>query len=235
VRQAEETLRRRLLAVPHLTVQADPVAALDGVGSRFAWRNVIATAPTFRRAHLEWLEVPGRLAVLHLCVFPHLDDATPVFGFDVVAGHARISGMFLDLSPTLAAPPRPGLSELVGAAALTGFAQPRGRPEWGDVFSDDFLAIRPQDADEAVRVVALADRAFAGLLAALSRPARGVADVAAVTAGQAHYAAAQRRNTHTLRVLSNLVGATAAACFVTESLFPDPRDQDRIALASQLS
>lgn len=222
LRAAAAALEARLCAMPGLREAPDPVAGLPGEGERFRWRNLIAAAPAFRRAHLEWLEVPGRLAVLHLCIFPHLEDATPVLGFDVVAGHARVTGAFLDLSPVVPGPPRPSLADLVGADALAGFAEPRARPDWGDIFSAEFLAVRPDGPAELARVLDLAEQALDGTLAHLAAGRGRGADPDAVAEGQAAYVAGQRRNEHTPRMLAGLVGAEAARRFVEDHLFPAP-------------
>ncbi|RYI98576.1 MAG: hypothetical protein EON47_19210 [Acetobacteraceae bacterium] len=107
IRAAAAAFRTKLLHVPGLRREEDPAAGIQGIAGPVLWRNLIGRAPGFRRAHLEVLEVPGRLLVLHCCIFPHLDDASPVFGFDVVAGPTRVTGLFLDLSPVLPGDPVP--------------------------------------------------------------------------------------------------------------------------------
>jgi hypothetical protein len=223
VRAAETALRRTLTDLPALRHLPDPASDIPGLAPSVAWRNLILTGPAFRRAHLEWLEVPGRLAVLHLCIFPHLRDPSPILGFDVVAGQARISGIFLDLSPVVTPSPRPGLADLVAPAALDGFTEPRVRPVWGDIFSPDFLAIRPHGDAEVARAIALADRALAGLLGVVAGESAG-GDARAIAAGQTRYVLAQRRNPHTARMLAGLIGEPAARQFVVRSLFPDPAE-----------
>jgi hypothetical protein len=222
LRAAASALKASLMSVPGLRLETDPAEELDGLGQRFVWHNLIGAAPAFRRAHLEWLEVPGRLAVLHLCIFPQLDDTAPIFGFDVIGGQARVTGLFLDLSPVLAAAPRPSLAGLLGATALRGFAEARARPDWGDVFSDAFLAIRPHSAAELGRGIALAQQALAGMLERLGSGQHRGADRKAVLAGQTRYVEAQRCNIHTQRMLAGLIGEAHATRFVTQSLFPLP-------------
>jgi hypothetical protein len=206
--------------VPGLRREEDPAAGIEGIAGPVVWRNLIGQAPAFRRAHLEVLEVPGRLLVLHCCIFPHLDDSSPIFGFDVVAGPARVTGVFLDLSPVLPDAPVPRLGP------LTGFAERRARPDWGDIFSEDFLAIRPADAAELTRATLVAGAACEAMLARLVGGHGRGAPVAQVRAGQARYIAGQRRNPHTQRMLAGLVGAGPAARFIEEALFPAPPGVD---------
>lgn len=217
--------------MPGLRREEDPAAGIQGIAGPVLWRNLIGRAPGFRRAHLEVLEVPGRLLVLHCCIFPHLDDASPVFGFDVVAGPARVTGLFLDLSPVLPGDPVPRLGP------LAGFAERRARPDWGDIFSDDFLAIRPADAAELTRATMVAGAACEAMLARLVAGHGRGAPAERVRAGQARYVAGQRRNPHTQRMLAGLVGVEPAARFIAEALFPEPPgvdaavDQRALALA----
>jgi phycocyanobilin:ferredoxin oxidoreductase len=206
--------RARLSAEPGCT--DIPVPPVPTARNDLCWENTLLRATTFRRAHVETLNVPGRVSVLHVCVFPHYDDPAPVFGFDMVAGPARITGIFLDLSPVTARPPCPRLRDVVDPAALARFATRRAPPGWGDIFSADLLAIRPLDLGEARRAVALAETALDGLLTATRQPAAAVS----AAAGQARYIAGQRRNEHTLRMLEGFIGEAPARRFIDTVLFP---------------
>ena len=188
------------------------------------WSNLLLSGRLFRHAHVEMLHIPGRLGVLHVCLFPPLDDASPIFGFDMIAGPARVTGIFLDFSPVVdgvvddVVGGGPSLAKALGAASLASFAEKRVLPDWGDIFSPDVLAVRPVDAAEIGHAIALARQALACWLSAPERPLR--APSAAIAAGQARYIAGQRRNEHTLRMLSGLIGAGPARRFIDEVLFP---------------
>lgn len=160
--------------------------------------------------------MPGRLSVLHVCIFPQLDDPAPIYGFDMIAGPARVTGIFLDLSPVLCGPPTLRLPEVADAGALARFSAPRSLPDWGDIFSPDVLAIRPADLDEVAQAIALAHQALDGLLAR----AQIVSVDPRIAEGQARYIAGQRRNEHTARMLAGFVGAEPARQFIDEVLFP---------------
>jgi hypothetical protein len=124
--------------------------------------------------------------------------------------------MFLDLSPVRPGPPLPRLADF---GDLNAFPERRARPDWGDVFSEDFLAIQPRDDSERDRALRLTERAFAGWIDALAIAAPP-ADATEVAAGQNRYAAAQRRNEHTFRMLAGFIGAAPARRFIDEALFP---------------
>jgi phycocyanobilin:ferredoxin oxidoreductase len=181
------------------------------------WDNLLLRSHRFRRAHVETLDVPGRLCVLHVCVFPPLSDATPIFGFDVVAGCARVTGIFLDLSPVVSAPDILRLRDVVHPEALAGFAIRRPPPEWGGIFSADLLAIRPSGLDEVRRAIDLARQALDAVLMA---PPQAAGSAGEAAAGQSRYIMQQRRNDHTLRLLAGFIGPEAARRFIDEVLFP---------------
>jgi phycocyanobilin:ferredoxin oxidoreductase len=228
---AADWFAARLRADPGCASCAMP--AFGGTPEGVRWSNTLLASPRFRQGHVETLDVPGRLGVLHVCLFPRLDDPAPIFGFDMIAGPARVTGIFLDLSPVLAEWPAPCLGAIVDPARLANFAEKRALPPWGDIFSADMLAVRPVDQTEVDRAIVLAREALDGWLARVDVARVDVArvDVARVdrgrpvapsviAAGQARYVDAQRRNDHTWRMLSGLIGAEPARRFIDEILFP---------------
>ncbi len=194
---------------------------VPGERSGLQWDNTLLTAPLFRRAHIEALQVAGRISVLHVCVLPHYCDSVPIFGFDIVAGPSRTTGIFLDLSPVAA--------DTRWRPRLPRFDCPRPRPDWGDIFSADFLAIRPVNLTEVESAMDLAVRVLRDYL---DRPR----DTPPFDAWQSQmrYIRGQRRNLHTARMLASLVGEATARRFIDQVLFPlepDPvqqRDRPRI-------
>jgi hypothetical protein len=190
---------------------------------KLLWRNRLFAAGAFRRAHVELLEIMDHFAVVHVCVLPHLYSIAPIFGFDMIAGTAQATGIFLDFSPVTPAPPRPALADIVPADARAAFSQTRARPEWGAIFSPDFFAIRPRGPDEISEALRLSLNAFEFYLATIN--AAGAAPCPAdplVLRGHAAYACAQRQNPHTVRMLARYVGGDAARRFVDDVLFPMP-------------
>jgi hypothetical protein len=186
------------------------------------WENAIFAGPLLRRAHVELFEVEALFSVVHVCIFPHLSDPAPIFGFDMIGGRAQATGAFLDFSAATPAPPVPALGDAVPQAAIAGFAHRRERPDWGDIFSADFLAIRPASPGEAEAVLGIARAALLYYLQALSENPARQTDDAAVAGGQAAYVQGQRLNPHTLRMLARYTGEAAARRFIDDVLFPLP-------------
>lgn len=62
--------------------------------------DIVFTSPNYRRAHISIVDAreTKKLWLLHTTVFPHLDDPSPIYGFDIVAGPTRVSGAFHDFS-----------------------------------------------------------------------------------------------------------------------------------------
>ncbi|HEX2943077.1 MAG TPA: hypothetical protein VHO91_18645 [Rhodopila sp.] len=202
-----------------------PLPEADTPPGGIVWENTLLRSPTFRRAHVEVMLVANRVGVLHVCVFPNWDDPTPIFGFDMIAGPSRVSGIFLDLSPVLPGVLCPSLRDAVGSAALDSFAVRRALPEWANIFSGDMLAVRPINDDEIKHALTLAEWVLDGILSVLSATTGRL--VEAIVAGQNRYCAAQRQNEHTVRMLGSFIGPAAARRFVDQVLFPIelPRDQ----------
>jgi hypothetical protein len=61
------------------------------------WENRTWTSSVFRRAHIETIDVRNdkKLWIMHCCIFPHLDDSSPIFGIDVIAGKKKLPVTFL--------------------------------------------------------------------------------------------------------------------------------------------
>ena len=195
------------LAAPRLPVH----------GKELRWRNWLFESALFRRAHVELFEIPAHFAVVHLCVLPHIGDPAPIFGFDMIGGRAQATGIFLDFSAVAQRADTPVLSDVISQAERSQFMEPRAAPDWGHVFSPDFFAIKPADPAEITAALILARRGLNHYLRHLG--GCRIADPA-IIAGQSAYALAQRRNPHTVRMLTRYVGAEAARDFVEEILFP---------------
>jgi phycocyanobilin:ferredoxin oxidoreductase len=191
-------------------------AAAEGTLRRpIAWRNTVVRTPALRRLHVEYFAIPGEIAVLHACAFPHLDQALPIYGFDVIAGQDRATGCFLDLSPTV-----PEADPLIAAWAdglephRAALGTQRVLPEWTAIFSPRVIAVRPADAPAFQAGLDLGAATLRCLLPATR------CDPAAMAAAQARYIEGQRRNDRTRRMLAGCIGADLADAFITECLFP---------------
>jgi len=86
------------------------VQLLQGIGpavdhpsnppTTFGWHSYIHSSDRVRRAHVDIIDAreTHKLWIMHCCIFPHVNDNSPIFGFDIISGPSRISGAFLDFS-----------------------------------------------------------------------------------------------------------------------------------------
>jgi phycocyanobilin:ferredoxin oxidoreductase len=167
---------------------------------------------------VETLTLKDRISVLHVCIFPHFDDPSPIFGYDIIAGASKVTGIFLDLTGSLDQIPTPRLRDAIVSFGNIKFAQKRELPEWGMIFSPDIIAIRPV-SDAELRISTEVALHALGLLLTAPRERDGSL-AEEIKAGQRQYADAQRRNQHTFRMLSNIFGKECAVHFIENILFP---------------
>lgn len=200
-----DDLARSFLRIIGSTPGVTPVPTKD-----YGWENHRYSSPTFRMAHVEVFN-RDRFMVLHCCVFPHVDDPSPIFGFDAIAGDSKVTGLFMDLSPTGLGPQRPFTDIAV--------ASQRVRPPWGRIFGDNWIACRPE-RDEFDMICGESTRVLSRYLGTLGRDR---VDGHVIADMQDRYCLQQRRNEHTLRAIRNLLGEELAREFVTEVLFPTTR------------
>ena len=66
------------------------------------WINRVWCNKNVRRAHIDVVDARESkgLWMMHVCVFPVLNNDAPVYGFDVIAGKNKMTGAFHDFSPT---------------------------------------------------------------------------------------------------------------------------------------
>ena len=172
----------------------------------YGWENHRWTSPQFRMAHVEIFN-QDRFMVVHCCVFPHVTDPAPIFGFDAIAGESKVTGLFFDLSPTV--------SKTAPFCNIQGLVN-RDRPEWGNIFSDHWVACRPTP-DQLEEIGTDAIRVLVEYLTTLRTDSGNTADI---EAAQDRYCLQQRQNEHTRRALINLIGSDLTEEFMTTVLFP---------------
>ena len=67
------------------------------------WINRVWQTEDCRRCHIDVVDARESkgLWMMHVCIFPNLDNNGPIYGFDVIAGKNKITGAFHDFSPLL--------------------------------------------------------------------------------------------------------------------------------------
>ncbi len=191
-------------------------------GERLTIENHCHQTPQFRKLHLELAQVGTGLDILHCVMFPRPEYALPIFGTDLVGSRAGISAAIADLSPVnldRSLPVR--YQQALSSLAPLHFSQPRALPEWGSIFSEFCLFVRPVGASEEDQFLHRVQE-FLTLhcqLATTELPLTSQPEITKVLAGQQNYCTQQQQNDKTRRVLEKSFGAEWTERYMNTMLF----------------
>ncbi|MCP6761841.1 MAG: phycocyanobilin:ferredoxin oxidoreductase [Fischerella sp. CENA71] len=193
-------------------------------GEKLIIENRCYQTPQFRKMHLELAKVGNMLDILHCVMFPRPEYDLPMFGCDLVGGRGQISAAIADLSPVNS---DHSLSESYTSALVAlpvaDFSQPRDLPEWGDIFSEFCMFVRPSSTEEETmflkRVEAFLDIHCQNAIASNQISPDKVTEI---IAGQHNYCTKQQQNDKTRRVLEKAFGSEWADNYMTTVLFDLP-------------
>jgi phycocyanobilin:ferredoxin oxidoreductase len=191
-------------------------------GEKLVIENHCYETPQFRKLHLELAQVGNGLDILHCVMFPKPDYALPIFGADLVGGRGAISAAIADLSPVNSERSLPThYREALSLLPELPFSQRRPLPEWGDIFSEFCLFVRPVGAEEEANFLKQAQQFLTVhcQIASAATPLASQQDRAEVLAGQQYYCKKQQQNDKTRRVLEKSFGAEWAERYMTTMLF----------------
>jgi len=187
------------------------------------WVNRVWRNDHVRRAHIDVVDARDTkgLWMMHVCVFPVLNNDAPIYGFDVIAGKNKMTGAFHDFSAsaTIDHPMIEGYKE-----AVADFIPSKQRelPEWAtNIFTDKMLAAgNVRTEEEAVAIIELALdnlRAYFDEVGEFT----GFGDTTLVQAAQNYYCHNQQQNPHTPNVMKSLgLNEADVDKFCTDMLFP---------------
>ncbi len=192
-------------------------------GERLVIENSCYQTPQFRKLHLELAQVGNGLDILHCVMFPKPAYALPIFGADLVGRQGvGISAAIADLSPVNRDRTLPGrYQQALSVLPEIPFTEPRALPDWGDIFSDYCLFVRPgspQEEDAFLNRV----KDFLVLhcqIACTESPLMSDSDITQVLAGQHHYCTKQQQNDRTRRVLEKSFGPEWTDRYMKTMLF----------------
>jgi phycocyanobilin:ferredoxin oxidoreductase len=188
------------------------------------WVNRVWTGELYRRAHVDVVdarETKG-LWMMHCCVFPHTNNPAPIFGFDVIAGKNKITGCFVDYSPT-SDQNHPMCEWFAGEVAKLEWRKERTLPDWAQrIFSPSMVAAgNVQDLHELAQIRELAEMCVYNYTETVMETAGKVPDN---TFEQNYYAQNQKQNPHTPRVMVSLgLSEEDVRVFIQDCLFPEIR------------
>jgi len=186
------------------------------------WVNRVWASDDYRRAHIDVVdarETKG-LWMMHCCVFPHTHNPAPIFGFDVIAGKNKITGCFIDYSPTVDHN-HPMVEYFAEEVSRYEWNKPRTLPEWAQrIFSKSMVAAgNVSDETELTQILKLAEILVDHYTSTVGETNNTVADT---TFEQNYYAQNQKQNPHTPKVMTSLgLNEEDVRVFIQECLFPE--------------
>lgn len=192
--------------------------------NRPGWVNRVWSSARYRRAHVDVVdarETKG-LWMMHCCVFPHVHNPAPIFGFDVIAGKNKITGCFYDYSPT-ADKDHPMCEWFAHEANKLEWRKERELPDWAKrIFSPNMVAAgNVQDETELEQIFAMAEAGVKHYVETVGETNHMIPDT---TWEQNFYAQNQKQNPHTPRVMTSLgLDEEDVRVFIQECLFPEIR------------
>lgn len=186
----------------------------------FTWPNHIFESDTIRRAHLDIVDMSlsKKLYMVHLCIFPHRNDSSPIFGFDLIAGPNKVTGAFHDFSPGY---DKNHIMVEHFANTVQGlqWSKKRELPEWArNIFSKYMVAAgNITDVNELDTIIELVK---GNLNYYLNNVGKTINDIDSYPS-QNYYCDNQRQNPHTPKVMESLgFERPIVNKFINECLFP---------------
>ncbi len=188
------------------------------------WVNRVWNSDRYRRAHIDVVdarETKG-LWMMHCCVFPHIHNPAPIYGFDVIAGKNKITVCFHDFSPA-GDSEHPLIDWFASEAAKLQWNKTRKLPEWAErIFTGSMIAAgNVQDENELAQIFDIANRSIKHYLNCVAESNFTHKNT---TLNQNYYCENQKQNPHTPKVMSSLgLDEEDVRVFIQECLFPEIR------------
>ena len=188
------------------------------------WINRVWANDSVRRAHIDVVDARNTkgLWMMHVCVFPTLDNGGPIYGFDVIAGKNKMTGAFHDFSPSSGGVDHPMIEAYRESVEDYIPSKQRELPEWAqNIFTDSMLAAgNVKTEEEAVEIIQIA---VANLRAYFEeiKDFCDTADTEDTIRAQNWYCYNQTQNPHTPRTMKSLgLPEEDVERFCTDMLFP---------------
>jgi phycocyanobilin:ferredoxin oxidoreductase len=188
------------------------------------WVNRVWVSKDYRRAHVDVVdarETKG-LWMMHCCIFPHIHNDAPIFGFDVIAGRNKITGCFYDYSA--AGNKEHAMMEwFAGESNRLEWNKTRKLPDWAErIFSPSMIAAgNVSNEEELEQIIAMAKEGIHHYLSTVGETNNTANNT---TEAQNYYCKNQKQNPHTPRVMVSLgLSEEDVKVFIHECLFPEIR------------
>lgn len=186
------------------------------------WVNRVWQSDRYRRAHVDVVDARESkgLWMMHCCIFPHLHNPAPIFGFDVIAGKNKITGCFYDYSPSEDRE-HPMLDWFADEAQKLEWVKTRKLPDWAErIFSPSMVAAgNVSDPAELEQIIAMAKTGIDHYLSVVAETNMTAGNV---SYSQNYYCENQKQNPHTPKVMVSLgLSEQDVRTFIQDCLFPE--------------
>ena len=187
------------------------------------WVNRVWANRDIRRAHIDVVDARNSkgLWMMHVCCFPALNNDSPIYGFDVIAGKNKMTGAFHDFSPSsnLEHPMIQGYYD-----SVSDFVPKKERelPQWAqNIFTNKMLAAgNVNTVEEAEQIINIAISNLEAYVVEVN-DSTGFGNLELTAAAQDYYCHNQQQNPHTPAVMKSLgLPEEDVEKFCTEMLFP---------------
>ena len=186
------------------------------------WVNKVWSSSIYRRAHIDVVDARETrgLWMMHCCIFPHLHNPAPIFGFDVIAGKSKITGCFYDYSPA-GDSEHPMLDWFAEEAQKLQWNKTRKLPDWAErIFSGSMIAAgNVNDEAELAQIFGIARKGINHYLDTVGETNNNAVNT---TFHQNYYCQNQKQNPHTPKVMVSLgLSEEDVQVFIQDCLFPE--------------
>ena len=188
------------------------------------WINRVWANESVRRAHIDVVDARDSkgLWMMHVCVFPTLDNGGPIYGFDVIAGKNKMTGAFHDFSASSGGANHPMIEAYRESVEDFIPSKKRELPEWAqNIFTDSMLAAgNVKTEEEAIAIINIAIDNLQAYFDEISDFAN-TAEREDTVRAQNWYCYNQTQNPHTPRTMKSLgLAESDVERFCTDMLFP---------------
>ena len=186
------------------------------------WINRVWASKDYRRAHVDVVdarETKG-LWMMHCCIFPHIHNDAPIFGFDVIARQRKITGCFYDYS-SAGNKEHAMMDWFAGEANKLEWNRTRKLPDWAErIFSPSMIAAgNVSNQEELDQIIAMAKEGIQHYLSTVGETNNTANNT---TQAQNYYCENQKQNPHTPKVMVSLgLSEEDVKVFIHECLFPE--------------
>ena len=192
------------------------------IDENYDWHNTLWTSMRYRRAHIQIVDKRSDygMYILHATIFPHFNDPSPIWGFDIVSGKSKITGAFHDFSNG-GDPTHPMMKWFEKESLPLDWNKPRSLPDWAkQIFSPSMIAIgNIQDVNELDQITSFATKSLDYYLSNVGITQTSGGDFHMAQNRYCHY---QKQNPQVVRSMVSMgISEPIINKFVETVLFPE--------------